>query len=86
MVLCPTAKQASKIQKTQNSWISESNLSLTRTQEDVEEYGSLESAVHRRTVEVEKLCIETICIEFKCLYSLNFNRNFFRLDSGPCHE
>ena len=45
-----------------------SNLGLTRTQEDVDEYGSLEPAVQGRTVDAEKVCIETVCKEFKCSY------------------
>ena len=38
------------------------------TQQDVEEYGCLESAMHEKTVEAEKVCNETVCIEFKWVY------------------
>ena len=51
---------------------------LTRTQEDVEEYGSLESAMYGRTVDAEKVCMESVCIEFKCLVSIKLELNSFR--------
>ena len=57
-----------KIQKIQNSRIRESNPRLMRTQENVKEYGSLESALQGRTVDAETVSNETVCIEFKCSY------------------
>ena len=72
--------------KIQNSWISESNLRLTRNQEDIEEYGSLESAVHGSIVDVENVCIKTFSIKFKCLLDKTLIEFVPLLDSGRCHE
>ena len=48
------------------------------TQEDVEEYGSLESAVHGMTAQAERVCIEIVCIKFKSSNQQKSNLSFDR--------
>ena len=40
------------------------------TQEDVKEYGCLESAVYVKTVEAELVCNETVCIKLKIVINV----------------
>ena len=61
--------QEEVVQHTVGKWVRiKDHMPVVVTQEDVEEYGSLESALHGRTVHEKMVCIETVCIEFKCSY------------------